>query len=273
MTNHNFGVWFNPDDEFVKNFANTISSWLKVQGFVVELFNDTNALSGFAPEVDMIISLGGDGTLLGLARLLGGKKIPLIGINCGHLGFLCVADITNWADVLLNIIKNQSMDSFSILTWQVERNKNRIAQGIAINDLVIGRGSLARVITLDMRINNSGPILLKGDGVLCCTPLGSSGYNSSAGGPFIEPTLPVFGVTPICPFNIFHNPLILNEKTALEFNIKNNLFECFLTLDGQTGFPLKDGDTIIIGSKPKSLFLPGFLDVYYQNLERRQNHR
>jgi NAD+ kinase len=195
--------------------------------------------------VDVVFVLGGDGTMLNVSRLVAEKGIPILGINLGSLGFLTEVnrdEIFNAVDTMLNdgcVIEERLMLSASI-----HRDGKKISEYIVLNDVVINKGALARIIDLETNINGSYITTFKADGLIISTPTGSTAYSLSAGGPILYPTLGSIVLTPICSHTLTNRPIVLPEDFNIEIIIKSLSEDVFLTLDGQVGFSLRIGDVI-----------------------------
>lgn len=198
-------------------------------------------------RADVIIVFGGDGMLLSVARLVGNRGIPLLGVNLGGLGF--ITEISH-DEISREIIEKTAsagcrFEKRIMLSVDVYRGKKKIAKHTALNDVVINKSALARMAELDVHINKKYVTTFRADGLIVSTPTGSTAHSLSAGGPILYPTLEVFVMTPICPHILTNRPLVLPDNSVLEISIKNGR-DVYLTLDGQVGVPLKVKDRIII---------------------------
>ncbi len=230
-----------------------LNPWLKDRGR--ETFIDIEAAAslgekGFQrPEipslVDMIIVLGGDGTLLSVARLVGDRGIPILGVNLGGLGFITEIPLNELYTTLERIFNNDYfIEERLMLIVHVHRQGERIAEYNVLNEVVVNKGALARIIDLETFINKTYVTTFKADGVIISTPTGSTAYSLSAGGPIIYPTLHSFVLTPICPHTLTNRPIVLPDDFLVEIALKSESGDVFLTLDGQVGFSLKYGDVV-----------------------------
>ncbi len=195
--------------------------------------------------VDIIIVLGGDGTLLSIARLIGDHDVPIVGVNLGSLGFLTEVILEEMYDTLENIYRNEFATSQRLLlTAYVTREEERIAEYSALNDVVITKSALARVIDLETCINQQYVSTYKADGLIIGTPTGSTAYNLSAGGPIIYPDMHALVMTPICPHTLTNRPIVIPDTSEIEVTLKSENEDVFLTLDGQVGFALRSQDVV-----------------------------
>ncbi|MDH4232296.1 MAG: NAD(+)/NADH kinase [Nitrospirota bacterium] len=207
--------------------------------------------SEIASLVDIVFVLGGDGTMLSVSRLVAPKGIPILGINLGSLGFITEVnrdEIFSAVDKMLN--DGCAIEERLMLTAAIYRNGNRITEYTVLNDIVINKGALARIIDLETNINNKYVTTYKADGLIISTPTGSTAYSLSAGGPILYPTLDSIVLTPICSHTLTNRPIVLPETSKIEIIIKSLSEDVFLTLDGQVGFSLRMDDVVEISKSP-----------------------
>ncbi len=199
-------------------------------------------------NVDMVVALGGDGTMLSVARRVGNAGIPIFGINLGGLGFLTTSSIQELFPSFENIVSGDfSTEERMVLkveAWNEEGEK-RILYGL--NDVVISKGAFSRIIDLTVYVANEEVGKFKSDGIIISTPTGSTGYSLSAGGPIIFPTMNVILVNPICPHTLAVRPLVIPDDWPVKIDLADNQTEdIMLTVDGQVGEPLEVGKKVII---------------------------
>lgn len=212
----------------------------------------------------MILTLGGDGTLLAVARAVLELGIPILGLNLGKVGFLTELSPTDWRESLTAILRGEyDMSLRLVISFNVLRRGQEYYRGYAINDLVISCGSLARMIRLDMWYGSDHLGTVRADGMIVATPTGSSGYSISAGGPLIYPELNVFALTPICPFLHAFRPMVLPFENDLRVLVRDADVDVHLTQDGQTGVLLAPGDNIFASRAEKPLNLIRPLHSHY----------
>lgn len=193
-----------------------------------------------------VVVLGGDGTILGVARRFAFSGVPLFGINFGRVGFLTNADPGNWRERLATALAPETPGrSCLALRWQILRSGRLLTAGVAINDVVVGRGALARLMGIHVALDGCQMGILRCDGLLCCTPVGSSGYSDSAGGPILHPGMNAVGLTPICPYPGSASPLVLPGGVVCRLGIAAST-EAWLTVDGQEGQVLQGGDEVVV---------------------------
>ena len=196
-------------------------------------------------HVEMIIVLGGDGTLLSVARLVRDHEVPILGVNLGGLGFLTEITLEELYRVLERIIQGDFVtDERVVLNAAVIRRGERMAEFTVLNDAVINKGALARIIDLETAINGEYLTTFKSDGLIISTPTGSTAYNLSAGGPIIYPSLHSIIITPICPHTMTNRPIIVPDEATITVTLCSADQEVFLTLDGQVGFKMELRDRV-----------------------------
>lgn len=198
------------------------------------------------PLSDVIIVFGGDGTLLGVARLVGNLGIPILGVNVGGFGFITELSGDEVKESLDMIFSDRDcFEERIMLLADVYRKGKKIVQHNALNDVVLNKSALARMFDVDIHIDGNHITTFRSDGLIISTPTGSTGHSLSAGGPIMYPTLESFLMTPICPHTLTSRPIVLPDTFVLEAHIKSG-DDIYLTLDGQEGYPLKVRDKIKI---------------------------
>jgi NAD+ kinase len=260
-------VVHNSGNELARNMAGQISGWLEDQGRsarIVETSRQSMPPSSTWDEADMILTLGGDGTLLSVARAVQDLGIPILGLNLGRVGFLTELSPADWRESLTAILRGEyDVSQRLVISFHVLRRGQEFYRGYAINDLVISCGSLARMIRLDMWYGSDHLGTVRADGMIVCTPTGSSGYSISAGGPLIYPELNVFALTPICPFLHAFRPMVLPFENDLRILVRDADVDVYLTQDGQTGVVLSPGDNVFASRAEKRLQLIRPLHSHY----------
>jgi NAD+ kinase len=196
-------------------------------------------------QVEMMIVLGGDGTLLSVARLVGDRGIPILGVNLGGLGFLTEITLEELYRVLERVVRGDFVtDERVVLDAAVIRRGERMAEFTVLNDAVVNKGALARIIDLETTINGEYLTTFKSDGLIISTPTGSTAYNLSAGGPIVYPSLHCIIITPICPHTLTNRPIVIPDDVEIRAFLKTKQQEVILTLDGQQGFSLEFEDVV-----------------------------
>jgi len=207
-------------------------------------------------DIEMIVVLGGDGTLLSVARQVWNKNIPILGVNLGGLGFLTEITLDELYPVLEKVLRNDfEINEREVLNAGVIRNGKRIVEFIVLNDAVINKGALARIIDLETTINGEYLSTFRSDGLIISTPTGSTAYNLSAGGPIVYPSLHTIIITPICPHTLTIRPIIIPDDVKIRALLKSRDEEVTLTLDGQQGFTLEFEDVVEVGKAEGRILL------------------
>lgn len=260
-------VIYKQDHAGAKSLGHEISAWLEARGLSARLC-EAGAAIGDPP--DLAIALGGDGTIIGAARKLAGSRARIMGVNFGRVGFLTLCDPDSWRQCLEKALAGELSDRACLaLQWRLERGGMTIDSGVAINDVVVARGCLARLTSLAIRINSTQMGELRSDGVIIASPLGSAGYSASAGGPALDPALSATGLTPICPFASGISPLVFPGKTEYALTALDISGDCYLTIDGQEGRRLEKRDTVIVNGWPDAVHFLGEEAVFLARLKKR----
>ena len=200
-----------------------------------------------AHDVDLILVLGGDGTMIATARLMGDREVPVLGVNFGGLGYLAEFRIEELYSALESILSgNYRLDKRVMLDVELWRGDERITSNRVLNDVVINKSALARIIEIEANLNHQFVNSFRSDGLIVSTPTGSTAYNLSAGGPVIYPSMNAVVITPICPFTLSNRPIVVPDDAVIELCLKTEQEEVALTLDGQVGFPLNVEDRVVI---------------------------
>ncbi len=208
------------------------------------------------PMVDLLIVLGGDGTLLSVARLIAGRPVPVMGVNMGNLGFLTEITRDEMIPVLKRILDGDfETEERMLLDIKVLRESEKIAEHKVLNDIVVNKGALARIVDLDVKVNNQFVTSYRSDGLIISTPTGSTAYSLAAGGPIVYPTLNALILAPICPFNLNNRPIIIPDDVSIEVQLATEHEDVHITLDGQVGLEMRYKDVIEIKRSKDSVKL------------------
>ncbi|MCC6763032.1 MAG: NAD(+)/NADH kinase [Deltaproteobacteria bacterium] len=204
-----------------------------------------------ARTADLIVVFGGDGTLLGVARLAGPRELRVLGVNLGGLGFLTEVSTSDALPTLDRVFAGDyQLDRRTTLAVRVLRGGTAVAASQVLNDAVINKGALARIIDLHTSVDGEYLCVYKADGLIVATPTGSTAYSLSAGGPLVGPGVAVVLLAPICPHTLTLRPLVLADSSVVRVQLRAPDQEVFLTLDGQEGIPLRDGDVVEVARSP-----------------------
>jgi NAD+ kinase len=237
--------------------AKKLALWLESHGKKVFIDHDTAAAiktegydqAAIPALVEMLIVLGGDGTLLSASRLVADAHcdVPIFGVNLGSLGFMAEVSLDELYDNLEKAIAGKlATEDRIMLTASVLRDGRRLSQYRVLNDAVINKGALARMMELKVSVNDGHLTTLRADGLIIATPTGSTAYSLSAGGPIVHPTLHCFVVTPICPHTLSNRPIAVPDNVVVTVCLTSQSEDVLLTLDGQIGFPLMPNDVVEI---------------------------
>jgi len=233
--------------------------WLRERG--IEVFVDIETaqslnMKGYPrPEIphlaEAVVVFGGDGTMLSVARIVCEKEIPILGVNLGGLGFITEVQRTEIFDAIEEVLSGKSaVEDRMMLTACVHRHGEKIAEYTALNDVVINKGALARIIEMEAIIDRMYVTSFRADGLIVSTPTGSTAYNLSAGGPILDPRMDCVILTPICPHTLTDRSIVLPADVLIEITLKSPAEDVFLTLDGQVGFSLRQSDIVVVEKSP-----------------------
>jgi NAD+ kinase len=227
--------------------------WLGERGCEVYVDQDTASrlnIEGYDRQdipalVEAVLVLGGDGTMLSVNRLVAQAGIPVLGINLGSLGFLTEVNKEEIYTAVEEMLSGRCvLEERLMLKTTLRRGGEVIDQVSVLNDVVINKGALARIIDLEVSVDQSYVTTYKADGLIISTPTGSTAYSLSAGGPILYPTLENIVLTPICSHTLTNRPIVLSDKVSIAIKLRSSSEDVFLTLDGQVGCALKTDDVI-----------------------------
>ena len=256
MTIEAVGICLKEDQPQAEATVAELARWLRERGIELHADEQCAAWAGVAPQsresvadqVALIVSLGGDGTLLSVARAVGTRSIPIMGVNLGRLGFLAEVDPE---EVFAVLDKTLAGDGHFITRMRLDvrliRGEEERESFLALNEAVVTNGQLSRMIDVEARAEGQRVTTYHADGLIVATPTGSTAYSLSAGGPLLVPDLEAIVVTPICPHSLTQRPLVLPQDAVIEVVPKVHAEEVMLTVDGQAGVAqLVEGDRISI---------------------------
>jgi NAD+ kinase len=230
-----------------------LQSWLAARNIQADLLiNEPEP--NFPPlpdEAEVIIVFGGDGTLLSAARHYGQQGTPILGVNVGGLGFITAIGLQKLYPILEKVLNHDfQVEERMQLTGTVIRQGEIFCQQSVLNDVVINKGALARIVELKTYIDNEYLTTYRADGLIVSTPTGSTAYTLGAGGPIVFPTLQTITVIPICPFTLTNRPLILPDTVTISVTLDERSRDVYVTFDGQVGFALQPQDIVEIKKGP-----------------------
>ena len=239
-----------------------LTEWVSARGIALiggpavdreRIEHETGCVIEVVPEaelpqkVDLILVLGGDGTMIATARMLGDCEVPVIGVNYGGLGYLAEFRIEELFTALESILAGDyKLEKRVMLAVEVRRGDELVTSNRVLNDVVMNKSALARIIQIETYLNDQFVNSFRADGLIVSTPTGSTAYNLSAGGPIIFPTMNAVVITPICPFTLSNRPIVVPDDSVIEVRLMTEKEDVALTLDGQVGFPIQARDRVII---------------------------
>ncbi len=274
------GILTKPKFPDVKRILQDLVTWLRERQKTVLLDGKAAALVGepsqhrkthIAAQSDMVLVLGGDGTMLNAARLVEEREVPILGVNMGGLGFLTEATVDQLYDSLEKIFAEAFLlEERLMLHARIERHGEHVATSTVLNDVVVSKGTLARMIEVQISINGQFVTSLRGDGLIVSSPTGSTAYSMSSGGPIVEPSVRALLLTPICPHTLTHRPLLVESTAEVEVALVSQEDGAMATFDGQVGVALAHGDTVTVRASEHRTRLIRFPDkTYYEVLRKK----
>jgi len=216
-------------------------------------------------RVEMMMVLGGDGTMLSVSRLIGGREVPILGVNMGGLGFITAINKDKIFSVLEQALHGACpVEQRIMLDARVFRESAETGCFTALNDVVINKGALARIIEMETFVNDSYLTTYRADGLIISTPTGSTAYSLAAGGPILYPTLGSVAITPICPHMLTNRPIVLPDESIVRVVLKSASENVYITVDGQVGLKLQQGDVIEVmkSASTAKMFVPSGHDYF-----------
>jgi NAD+ kinase len=243
--------------------------WLRARDLAAVVEKDTAALVPgttaavaskweLPAQVDLIVVLGGDGTLLSMARAVGDLGIPLLGVNLGDLGFLTATTLEEMLPALDATVSGRMViEERMMLGARVVRGRDATGEYVALNDVVIMKSAMSRIINLAVSVESEYATAYRADGLIVSTPTGSTAYCLSAGGPILHPAMDAMVLTPICSHTLTNRPIVVPGDRRVEVTLKTDQ-EVIVTLDGQVGLPLGEGDTVAIAKASARIRLVRF---------------
>jgi len=230
-------------------------AWLHAHGYEVIVDEETAKYSNGEEEVprsqmssrplDLVVVLGGDGTLLSAARATAPIDVPLLGVNLGSLGFLTDVPLSSLFPMLDQIVHGRAaVEQRSLMQCDLLRGEQTLGSHLVFNDAVVNKTALARLNNYDLFVDQVFVSSYRADGMIVATPTGSTAYSLSAGGPVLMPTVNAFVITPVAPHSLTHRPLVVPDSAVIELVLRSDEEVAYLSLDGQPGLDLRDGDRV-----------------------------
>ncbi|OGU13926.1 MAG: NAD(+) kinase [Geobacteraceae bacterium GWC2_53_11] len=271
----NVAIFAKVHDPRCLGIAGDLIAWLEERGYTPLAEAELTRQLGYPKaltedeireQAELVVVLGGDGTLISVARLFSGKDVPIVGINLGSLGFLTEITVEELYTRLEKCLEgNPRVSDRMMLEVTLHREGEDIEKCTVLNDVVINKGALARIVDLETKVNRHFLTTYKADGLIVSTPTGSTGYNLSAGGPIIHPQMSCIVITPICPHTLTNRPIVLPDESIISITVTSSFDDkVYLTLDGQVGYKLKQGDSIEVrkGLKTTALVMSRSRDYF-----------
>jgi NAD+ kinase len=275
------GIVCKPNKEIVASVVPPLIAWLrerKIEVYVdvetlgcVELNVPCLAREAMGEKVDLLIVLGGDGTLLSAARALRAHNVPILAVNLGGLGFLTTITLDQLYPMLEQVLAGHHRTSERMmLEAQIFRAGTAAELQTALNDAVVNKGALSRMLDFDVYVDSDHVGRYRADGLIVATPTGSTAYSLAAGGPIVQPGIDAFVITPICPHMLTNRPLVIPDTSRVEIDFSAGEEHAFLTLDGQIGFELEPVDRVVITkSAHKVMFVRPPRKTYFEVLRSK----
>ena len=250
------GIISKPAKPEIKEIASGLVQWLEGHGYKVFMDKETAACAPGSEVVErelmatrrpeFVVVLGGDGTMLTAARVLARSGIPILGVNLGSLGFLTEVTLAELYPTLEAMEKDQcTTESRSMMHCQLERGGKSVASYEALNDAVVSKSALARIADFSVQVDSTFVSQYKADGLILATPTGSTAYSLAAGGPVLAPDVAAFVITPISSHALTNRPLVVRDTAEIVVVVKSIQEKAYLTVDGQVGVPVHDGDRLV----------------------------
>ena len=271
------GVFCKPKAPSATDILGRLIPWLRKQNYHIFLDTGTAAIINetssyekreISQQADLLIVLGGDGTLLSVARAAHPHNIPILAVNLGSLGFLAEISIDELYPTLENILAGKfEIENRMLLNACIWRNGEKVEDHNVLNDVVINKGAVARVINLQVLVNGQYMTSYRADGLIIATPTGSTAYSLSAGGPIIHPSMHTLVLSPICPFTLTNRSILIPDQSIIQVKLAAEYDDVRVTLDGQEGYDMRAGDILKIKKTKTSLqLIRGPNKNYYQIL-------
>ncbi len=264
MTVKRIGLVVKNDNKAEKK-ARELEQRLGNQSVVIDAHNSVS--SEIPDDLLCLIVLGGDGTFLSAARFIGHRKIPLMGVKFGEVGFLAETTEDALDKALTRLLEGNFLtQNRTRLEIKVVRDGRQCIDVDVLNDAVINKSALSRLTSCAVYLNDNYLTTYRADGLIIATPTGSTAYSLAAGGPVVDPLVPSIILTPICPFTLTNRPLIIPDSTQIEIRLEGSPEDMVLTLDGQEGFEMDPRDKIFISKSPHDIRMISFENQSYFNV-------
>ena len=275
-----FAILVKNDVSVIKK-GHELKAWLKAKGAnvcesvcVASHLEKDVCPDNWLNDVDCVFVLGGDGTFLFAARRVGARPVALVGIKFGTLGFLAESSGENMYVAVERVLKGdyEKASRMRLAVSLFRAEKRQTIEELVLNDVVLTRGALARLVNIETYIHGQFLTSYRADGLVVATPTGSTGHSLAAGGPVVHPQVPSIILTPICPCNLTNRPLLIPDNSEVMVKLGAESSNMTVTFDGQEGYPLSEKDVISIKKSPSPLSMLIFPDrTYYDILKEKLN--
>ena len=274
------GIFSKQKPDISRKVLLELSSWLRERNYDILMAPETAGIIGetsslnkeeIPSKADLIIVLGGDGTLLSVARLTHPFDVPILAVNLGSLGFLTEVSLPDMYGTLEQVLKKESVsERRMLLNASLQRKGSTLQNDFALNDVAINKSS-ARIVNLELHVNGQYMTSYRADGLIIATPTGSTAYSLSAGGPIIHPSMNALLLSPICPFTLTNRPIVIPNQSTLQVKLITEE-EVQVTLDGQTGYPMFRDDVLEVKQGPTPVSLIQAKGKNYYQVLRQKLH-
>lgn len=277
----NVAIVSKPDKPELHQIVPELMDWLQRHGYSVLTDAETAGyVRGSVDAVkreglasrrpDLLIVLGGDGTLLSAARAVGPLQTPILGINLGSLGFLTEVPIDELYSALTAVHAGEyDADDRSMLLAKLVRDGKVVSESHSLNDVILSKSAIARLVSFEIFINNEFVSSYRGDGLIVATPTGSTAYSLAAGGPILTPSVAGLVISPICPHALTHRPVVVPDEVEIEILVRNADDEAYLSIDGQIGIPVLQGDKLVCRKSPHVTHLLRLRKTFFEVLRTK----
>ena len=276
------GLFWKPKAPSAANTLSKLIHWLRklnCQVFLdtatATIINESSSHSKatISEIADLLIVLGGDGTLLSVARAAHPHNVPILAVNLGSLGFLAEISLDELYPTLENILNDKfEIESRMLLNAYIWRNEEKVENYNVLNDIVINKGVVARVINLQVLVDGQYMTSYRADGLIIATPTGSTAYSLSAGGPIIHPSMQTLVLSPICPFTLTNRSILIPDQSIIQVKLDAEYNDVRVTLDGQESYKMKAGDILEIQKTKTTLQLIKGPNKNYYKILRKKLH-
>jgi len=274
------GIISKPDKPELVQILPRLYQWFEQRGYRIVIDPETSAYAPgrevvqrprFAAQpLDFVVVLGGDGTLLSTSRVVAEAGIPVLGVNLGSLGFLTEVPLNELYDALEDVDQKRArVEARSMVQCELHRDGTRVVSYVALNDVIVNKSAIARLNSYDVYVDKAFVTNYKADGLIISTPTGSTAYSMAAGGPILMPSVDAFVITPVSPHSLTHRPLVVRDSVEIEIIVKTGQEEAYLSVDGQVGVPLRDGDRVLCRKAPYTVHLLRIRKAFFEVLRTK----